>query len=90
MIPAHIDPAIVNKFDTVPVPDCFTPSEMECDCYHITLLKEQHVTEAAKLVTLTYKKNNIYTFHNRCPTCNATYLKITKYMKNVVQVHRVS
>ena len=31
MLPANIDPAIVNKLDTVPTPNHFIPSEMECD-----------------------------------------------------------
>ena len=90
MTPANIDPAIVNKLDTVPAPQCFITSEMECDYYHITLLKEQHVTGAAKLMNLTYVKNNIYTFHKICPTCNVTYMYSTKYMKSAVHVHRVS
>ena len=47
MIPANIEPTIVNKYDTVPAPNCFIPSEMECDYCHITLLKEHHVTGAA-------------------------------------------
>ena len=74
MIPANINPDIVNKLDTVPAPNCFIPSKMECDYCHITLQKEQHVTGAAKLITLTYMKNNTYTFHKRCPTCNVTYM----------------
>ena len=74
MIPANIDSAIVNKIDTVLAPDHFIPSEMECDYCHITLLKEHHVMGAAKLITLTHVKNNIYTFHKRCPTCNVTYM----------------
>ena len=74
MIPANIDPAIVNKLDTVPPTTCFIPSEMECNYCHITLLKEHHVTGAAKLITLTYMKNNISTFYKRFPMSNVTYM----------------
>ena len=74
MIPTNTDPAIVNKLDTVPAPNHFIPSEMECDYCHITLLKEHHVTGAAKVITLTYMKNNIYTFNKRCPTCDVPYI----------------
>ena len=47
---------------------------MEYGHCHITLFKEHHVIGTAKLVTLTYVKNNRYTFHKRCPTCNVTYI----------------